>query len=603
MFWFLVVSIVPLAVVGIQGYVLARRAIIQEVFLHMEAVAGHKRTLVEEWLRERAADLNVLASNPLIKNVFDLPQSRTNERAVAGEMESSLRNLPEFDELLLVNQEDTLFFSTNDADSAPQVRMDGLFLGEWQILGGDLSGIRISGVRYGRALGTWLYMGREVDDDKKQRLGWIAARLLLSRSLDRILMDSTGLGQSGHAYLVNHDKVMLTRSRHLHHPDPGTHKMSSAAIDSALSGSSGVGIYKGWQGQPSLGAWQYLPMTGWALIAEMNQSEALAGLESLKRNWLVVFLATLATILVIVAVLARSISRPILSLTRAAERVSKGDLSARADIRSHDEIGVLANTFNDMGEALIDSQLSLKESYQKLIQAERKLIQSEKLAAIGEVVASVVHELRNPLSAVKMNLKILARKQEPDSPLWKNIEIAQDQVLKLEHMLSDILDYAKPVELHRASHDASRLLGEAVELLQERIDKYHVEVIWRLQPDLPALKCDRELILQALINLIQNSIEAVANRDLRQLTLTTLSLASDDAEVVIELSDTGVGLSPSQLKRVFEPFYTTRRDGTGLGLPNAKKIIELHRGRLDISSRQDEETTVRISLPRGGNDV
>jgi signal transduction histidine kinase len=446
-------------------------------------------------------------------------------------------------------------------------------------------------------------MSRTVEDGEKRPLGRVVIQVLLSRSLEGILLDSTGLGSTGHAYLVDRNRTMLTRSRLMGHPEPGTHKMFSAAIDSALHRGSGTGTYAGWNGEPALGSWQYIPAMDWALIAEMDPSEALADLATLKRNWLIVSLLTLFAVMIIVAVLARSISRPVLDLTRAAEHIARGDLAVRTDVNRSDEIGVLAKTFKQMQAALATSQLSLKDSYQKLIQAERRLAQSEKLAAIGEVVAGVVHELRNPLSAVKMNLKILSRKLKPTDSTFKNVQTAQQQSLKLERMLTQILEYAKPVEPNLAPVDLTQLVRETVENLSHLIEDAGIVVEWDLPPQPVKVVCDRDLISQALTNIIQNAVSATSSKEDGGLKVGVSESDPSSPDVEIEISDNGAGLSPAQIERIFEPFYTTRRDGTGLGLPNAKKMIELHRGHLEVSSIPGEGTSVRIILPRGENDA
>lgn len=604
LFWFAVVAIVPLVIVGVRGYSLARRAVILEVFQHMESVAGQRRTYIEYWLKDRISDLNVLAFDPRIQSYLlssGLPSSNTSHAMTL--FRSWLDNADNFDRIGLLDSDGNPQIQCSPSDDTLKNELASVNSADWPSWNSEIGAFRLSPVGYDSFIGTWISLARKLVDQKGRNAGWLVARLPLSRSLDALLMDSTGLGQTGHVYLVDEDNLMLTRSRLVSHPAPGTHYMSSSAIDSALSGSSGVGTYATWDGHPVLGAWYYIPPAGWALIAEMDRNEALAPLSKLKHNWLMVSILTLIAVFVVVALIARSLSSPILRLSGVAQKISEGDLSVRTGIDRKDEVGALAQAFDQMGEALTASRRSLEQSYQHLVQTERRLVQSEKLASIGELVASIVHELRNPLSAVKMNLKMLARKQIPDLAIAESIEIAQVQVLKLERMLSQILDYAKPLEPRMAPVDLAGVISEAVESFRESIESQGTMIQMDLTPEHQIVCCDRDLIMRALTNVIGNALEAMSGRDTRQLKLTATPGEAVEGNIVLEFSDTGKGMSENQLERIFEPFYTTRQDGTGLGLPNARKVIELHRGRLEVFSREGAGTTVRITLPIRGDDV
>ncbi|RJP82619.1 MAG: HAMP domain-containing protein [Candidatus Zixiibacteriota bacterium] len=591
--WFVLVAIVPLTVVGLRSLNLARQAVMRETFLHMEAVAGYKQDQVENWLLERSADLNLLASDPRIRNRNPGDLERQQE------MQAWLRiwreNTVGFDRVEVVNSEGRVELAVG----SPQlIHPDGSAASpaEWAQAATNAGISRFSPVEYHPELGTWMEIALPVASAMGQPAGWVVGRVTLSRSLDPMLLDSTGLGRTGQTYLVDARQIMLTRSRFMDHPEPGTHRMHSAAIDSALAGREGSGIYTGWEGEPVLGAWRYLPAANWALIGEMSQAEALAEVGELQRNWLVISAVTLVAAFIVVAVITRSLSHPILRLADAARRISRGDLGALTGIRRSDEIGTLAQSFDQMAAALAVSRQYLERSYQDLIAAERRLVQSEKLAAIGELVASVVHELRNPLSSIKMNLKMLARKLPAEGTVSESLSIAQDQVLRLERMLTQILDYAKPVALNPVPSDLRDLLRQALESQGELVESAGVQVEWDVPDGLPPVTVDQELMGQALINLVRNAVQAMAPSGGK---LRLSARVADSRELVLEIADTGPGISEAQRERMFEPFYTTRLVGTGLGLPNARKAVELHRGRLEVAGREGDGTTARIIIPLG----
>ncbi len=600
--WFTLVSIFPLILLGVRGYRLARDAVVKEVFLHMEAVAANKQAQVDHWLRQSFHHFHLLAAHPLVFRDLTASRGSKNEAAGSALLQSWLENNPSFIAIGVFTEDGRLA-----AYSSLRTSQDhsGLVLGDsarWMIADSE-TGLYISPTRYHPDIGTWFSVKRRLGDVSGDASGWLVGSIAVSRSLDFLLTDNTGLGRTGHTYLVDRERWMLTRSRHMNHPAPGTHKMSSAAIDRALTGGTGVGIYRGWDGETALGAWRSIPLTGWALIGEMSAREALAEVQHFQRNWLLGLSLTLGAILVVVAWISKSISRPILRLSEAAKRISAGDLTVRADLRRNDEIGRLGAAFDQMSAALEESRKSLEKSYTELLAAERRLVQAEKLAAIGEWVAGVVHELRNPLSAIKMNLKILSRKNSGDASVEEHLQIAQEQTLKLERMLSDLLEYSKPVKGKIEALEMGAVIREAAAYLQEFSHARGVSIELQITPEMPPLQGDKDLLIQALTNILRNAVEAYDGSRGGTVTVTVREAGDETGGIMIEIEDRGKGLTKTQQDRIFEPFFTTKSDGTGLGLLNARKAVELHRGRLEIESHENVGTRVRIYLPGTAHDA
>ncbi len=416
--------------------------------------------------------------------------------------------------------------------------------------------------------GPSMLMAEAVRDSLGRPRSVLVGALALAQTLNPVILDTTGLGQTGQAYLVDKGKVMLTPSRFMNHPGPLTHTMDSEGIRLALAGQGGTGVYTGFEGQPVLGAWVYLPEQEWGLISEMNADEAFAPLARLRRNAVLVALLTMAAVMLVVAWLSRSISLPIRQLAAASLDVSRGKLDTSVTIRLHDELGELGERFNGMVQSLRESQ--------------KQLVQSERLAAIGELAASVVHEIRNPLSAVKMNLRILETRCATDPVTAEHFRLARTQTERLESMLTELLDYSKPVTLQRRSMAVADLIREALAHFGESVES-------RFDEPLPLVNVDPERITQVLLNLLLNAKQAGGSIAIR-------ARAADNA-VRITVADTGHGISADNLQHVFEPFFTTRKQGTGLGLPNARKIIEAHGGTIHITSTPDTGTEAEITLP------
>jgi nitrogen fixation/metabolism regulation signal transduction histidine kinase len=185
--------------------------------------------------------------------------------------------------------------------------------------------------------------------------------------------------------------------------------------------------------------------------------------------------AALVSLVCILAsfLLSRQISRPISEMAKASRKMANGSLEERISYSRRDEIGTLSESFNSMAEdlsALIDShkqkEISLKGAYDELMQAQSQLVQSEKMAAIGELVASVVHEMRNPLSSVKLNFQIIGRSLDRTGPVHEHYSIGLEQIAQLEKMLSSLLDYSKPIALEKISFRLETIVAESIQQLR-----------------------------------------------------------------------------------------------------------------------------------------
>lgn len=597
--WFLVIALIPLLFMGYQGYYFAREAVQREVYLHMEAVAQSKRHAIEQWFAERAADMRRLSANPQLRN---------NCAALAtGRDPGALTQISEVLDTWHQPASETGFLCLYDAEGRPLLctsdhrqlipSFDRSILYQDAI---KASGPVMGPIYLNPAIGASMHLAQVIRNEAGAITAVLVSTLPLLRTLNPIILDTTGLGRTGQAYLVDTDKVMLTPSRFMDHPDPLTHTMDTEGIRRALTGGSGTGVYPGFEGQPVIGAWTYMPEHRWALIAEMDAAEAFAPLAALRRNTVLVALLTLAAVTLVVGFISRSISAPIRTLAEASLDVSRGNLDRAVTVRLGDELGELAERFNAMVRSLKDSRHSLQDAYDQLLRAQKQLVQSERLAAIGELAASVVHEIRNPLSAVKMNLRILETKCAVDDVSAEHFRLAKEQTERLETMLTDLLDYAKPLPLHREPVAAADVIRDALQSFESERQTASLTVETDAHGDLPPLIVDRGRITQLLLNVLLNARQAVEPGSVLHIAAGPATVDHLPA-VVITVTDSGRGITPENLKRIFEPFFTTRKHGTGLGLPNARKIAEAHGGSLRVESAPGRGTTVHIVLPTGAN--
>jgi len=225
---------------------------------------------------------------------------------------------------------------------------------------------------------------------------------------------------------------------------------------------------------------------------------------------------------------------------------------------------------------------------------EKKLYDSQKLAALGQLSAGIAHEIRNPLSSIKMSLQILTKRMNPEGNDLKRFKIAEKEVDHLETLVNDILAFAKPVEPKKMPVDLSKVLEHAIVLAEKGISDKKIDIQTEYT-DVPHVNVDAGMMADAFLNVIRNAVEA--SPDYGKITITLRYAYETRQLVVVEVKDDGGGIDEEDIPHIFNPFFTRKNYGTGLGLSLVKKIIDLHQGMIDVSSKKNEGTKVLIILP------
>jgi len=223
---------------------------------------------------------------------------------------------------------------------------------------------------------------------------------------------------------------------------------------------------------------------------------------------------------------------------------------------------------------------------------QHKRRKAESLAAIGRAVSMIAHDLKTPLVAIGGLSRQLSKKLAADSPQGEKIKVIRQQADRLESMVLNMLDFAKPLTISRKPCDLKQILKQATEVVSETAIKHNIKVDIQ-KNELPDCKLDEGKILQVLINLISNAIEASPNGE-----TVTVSLQTHMGVLLIEVSDRGKGVDESISEKIFLPFFSDKNKGTGLGLAICKKIVEAHAGKLDCRNNTDCGVTFRVSIPR-----
>jgi signal transduction histidine kinase len=235
----------------------------------------------------------------------------------------------------------------------------------------------------------------------------------------------------------------------------------------------------------------------------------------------------------------------------------------------------------------------------QLVESRLLVERQEKLASLGMLAAGVAHEIRNPLTAIKAWLYLQQKRLTPGTPEFADAELIAREINRLEHIVKDFLQFARPSEPQFTAIDAAQPLREVQTLMQPELDKSAIKL---LVADVPAaqIRVDPQQIKQVLINLVQNGADSIghdgtvtlrARREKKGLNHRQMDV------VILEVSDTGAGIAPEAEKRLFDPFFTTKDFGTGLGLPIAARIVEKNHGALQYQTQVQRGTTFGIILP------
>jgi PAS domain S-box-containing protein len=244
------------------------------------------------------------------------------------------------------------------------------------------------------------------------------------------------------------------------------------------------------------------------------------------------------------------------------------------------------------------SNIGICRDITKRVEMEQRVREAERMAYIGQITTSLSHEIRNPLSVVKMNLQILNKNPQLHGNDQRRVEISTKEVIRLERILTELLDFAKPLQFEFKPCYINKILFSCGELLEMKFKEKEVSTSFSLAPEIPKMMADEEKLEQAFINVLLNTTEAC--QDKGEIVITS-RYAKDDGrsgvEVIVE--DDGFGIPKEHMSDIFKPFFTTKNNGTGLGLANVKRIIEAHGGWITARNREPHGASFHICFPIG----
>jgi two-component system, NtrC family, sensor histidine kinase HydH len=250
------------------------------------------------------------------------------------------------------------------------------------------------------------------------------------------------------------------------------------------------------------------------------------------------------------------------------------------------------------GLSVVDSEdrfagnMLLIQDVSQVKELEEELRRNEKLAALGKMAAGVAHELRNPLSSIKGLAVLLKSRFTENSSDRETADTLVQEVERLNRSIGELLDYARPHKLQTMKISLETVLQKAMSLIRMDAETIGIRMEAEFQEHLPLVEADQDKLIQVFLNLFLNSLQAMENGG-----VLSIKTGAENARVICIIEDTGCGIDPKYASKVFDPYFTTKNDGTGLGLAMSAKIIEEHGGTIEFESTSGKGTIVKVELP------
>jgi signal transduction histidine kinase len=442
-------------------------------------------------------------------------------------------------------------------------------------------------------------------------IGVVRAEVNLKHVWD--IVSSIKAGAAGYAYVVDRtgdlishrDISVVLQRRNLGH---------LAQVKAAFQTASGtprseVTLAANLDGKKVISSYAFIPSVDWVVIIERPAEEAYAPLYASMLRTATLLMVAFTMALLASLFMRQRVVRPLETLQRGVERIGKGDLNHQLDMKTGDEIEILADEFNEMATHLREAYTELERKVAERTQA--LTIANQKLAAASDLksqfLANVNHELRTPVSAIiGYGGLVLSDAEGRISPLQQeNLKDLLNNAERLLTLIDGLLDFAKieagKLEVQVEPVDLEKIIGGAVLAVRSTASRNHVQVMRHVAPDLPILNTDRDKIAQIMLNLLDNAAKFTERGEIRIIA------ARHNGSLKLVVSDTGIGIPAQDLNRIFEEFHRGRSangkkyHGTGLGLAIVKRLVDLLGGSIEVSSEVNVGSTFTVTLPLDHN--
>ena len=587
------VAFVPLFIVTFISLRYAERITMAILYAHLDSVTQNKAKAIARWLSERITDVRLVADSKSLQSM--------DAHAINGYLESMKTHYLDYKRTLLVDLYGEIVADTvngrenyRDADWVQKAMEEGEYISDVFLEEGEpmfLIAVAIA---------------------KDEPVGVLCEFISLQYLND--FASDMALGESGESYLVNQYGIIIA---HKEKERILKDRVKNVELLTQLSKRvAKLEVYQDYRGVEVIGAQTWIPQQTadglrpmqWLLIAEQNTDEVFATVNKYEMGIIALFLLLSCIIISGCFWIAKTIVHPIKKLSDAAAVIAKGNFEQQLKVNRQDEIGRLTVAFNQMAQQLRSYYAKLenrvtttREELEKvsddLEKSKEALVRSEKLVALGEVSAGVAHEIRTPLTSIKLFIQSLEIVFPLDDETLEDFSIIKSEINKMEEIINRFLDFARPAFPKFESVNVNQLLSDAISLLKNRIKDENIVIETEYDETLPPIAGDGKQLGQVFLNMLLNSIEAMPDSGRITVATNIISVSGEGKKLLkITIADTGCGISPALRRYIFDPFVTTKDTGTGMGLAIAFTVIEQHGGLIEVESEPGEGAMFMVYL-------
>ena len=582
---FLALVLVPLVAIGWFSVKTTEDLIVDMVNRQLHNVAVDKIALLEHWLNERKTDLTVVAETSLLKSM--------DPDLIGPYLNLLRRQYGVYKDFTVISASGELVFTSRTTATPFQGFQVSRTLSMSDIAYAD------------EEKESTFYISVPVFKEDGRLLGTIYARVGTNKIVFTIL--TVSLGKTGECYLVDRD------GRFLAHKDPSRilseNITQTGSFKNIFEKRNSKKTYLDYRGIEVLGTSLHIKGTDWYIVVEQDLAEAFESSNKLKFIVYLTIFFGIVSAMMLTWIISRHIVRPIRTLSRYATSIADSRFDETVlEIKRGDEIGMLYKAFSHMFSKLKERQNDLEQKVERkeaelketdIILKKTRFIaeRSEKFAAMGRMGAAVAHEIRTPLTSLKLYLESVEGRLDPSPEDMEDFHVALGQIQRMEGTINRFLDFAKPRDLVFSMVDIPHLVNDVIMMVKPLANRQECSLEMAVAKDLPTMKGDRRRLTEALINLVVNALESMEARGTITI-FASLDRTTTIPSIRIDVNDTGQGISDDQIDHIFEPFFTTKASGTGLGLSLVLQTVKSHGGTIQVKSSPHEGTTFSLYLSR-----
>jgi len=660
-FVFLAIAMIPLLFAGRITSYNAKNSLQKEILSKSGNIADEEVSQIVVFFEERRADARVLSRQDVTRKALPVVDHLYADRSHPSYAEAKkmlddhlviFQKVYRYVDIMLVNNDGKVIYTLNsrhesrigqdivDRDNVLRTNQEDVYLGS------------VFRTNHPEHLFS-VYLTASVSDPAGKRIGFVVLEVNMDlvyglikpadnlvNSWETLLVGKASENEAIFISPLKYDPEAILKKRIT------IGSLEAVPAQKAILGESGSGIEVDYRGKEVLSNWRPIPSLGWGLVVKLDAQEAFLPVHKLQKLLIVILWVTLLSIIFTALAIAKSIADPIHQLHQGTEVIAKGNLDFRVGMNTKDEIGQLSRAFdamtanlkrsttsieslnkeiserfraerkieeqakaleNALEEALkareilismLDDNNQIREKLQahidELGRTQKMLIQSEKLASLGKLIAEIAHEVNNPLMIISGNAQLSLLSASVSGDTKKNLNIIVEECQRMKTIIQRLLKFSKPSKGDVKPTDINRSLDAVVGILENPFKLSNIVVRREYQEALPLIPVDDPLMQEVFMNLLNNAKEAMPHGG-----AVTLKTSIEEDRLRIDLKDTGSGMSEEAKQKLYEPFFTTKEKGTGLGLLICYGIIKAHNGELRFESQASKGTTATILLPLG----